>query len=76
MAEKWLFNHIHGEDESYDIKVEWNNEILKATLKQGMTTPIFYDYSLLNKNNEDFAPRKINLCKKHFLKRVLDKIRF
>ena len=73
MGEKWHFNHIHGENGLFDISCEWNNEILKASLKKGMETPIFYEYSLLENFDMDFAPAKIKVEKK-YLKKMTRKV--
>jgi len=36
------------QDDNYKIRFPWNGEILKATLREGMETPIFYPFSIIN----------------------------
>ncbi len=54
MEKKWFFNHLTDEKFNSDIEFMWNNEEYRATLKNGMDTPLFYDYALLD-NNVKFA---------------------
>lgn len=55
MGEKWFFNHLTEEKFEPDIQFSWNNEEYKVKLRDGMETPEFYDFSLLD-NNPKFAP--------------------
>ncbi|MFT3783341.1 MAG: FkbM family methyltransferase [Nibricoccus sp.] len=36
------------QDDNYKIRFPWNGEILKATLREGMETPVFYPFSIIN----------------------------
>jgi hypothetical protein len=56
MEKKWFFNHLTGEDFDSDITFIWNDQEHRAKLKNGMDTPLFYDYALLD-NNLKFASR-------------------
>lgn len=55
MAKKWFFNHLTKENFEPDIEFFWNKEEYKVRLKDGMETPEFYDFSLLD-NNLRFSP--------------------
>jgi len=63
MEKKWFFNHLNNSDCDYKINFIWNNEPYKALLKDGMNTPTFYDYSLLD-SNYSFAPKTKGLRNK------------
>lgn len=78
MNKKWFFNHFTNEKFDYDIKYMWNNEECKAKLKDGMETPKFYDYKLLE-NNHIFAPKAKNIKNKlddfnKYLRNIINKI--
>jgi hypothetical protein len=60
MRKKWFFNHLDNKEFDYNIKFLWNNQEHLARLKDGMITPIFYDYILLD-NNVEFAPNSKNI---------------
>jgi hypothetical protein len=60
MGEKWFFNHLTEEKFEPDIQFSWNNEEYRVKLRDGMDTPEFYDFSLLD-NNSNFAPSYKNI---------------
>ena len=69
--EKWHFNHSDKEIgyESfikYKINFLWNNQELSGEIKDGMCTPIFYPFELLE-TNKVFVINTTNISKKSFL---------
>jgi len=80
IEKKWFLNHFTSEDFKPDIDFYWNNQEYKAKLKDGMETPMFHDYSLLD-NNLDFAPTFKNSSNrindfKQVVKNFIKKIRY
>jgi len=60
MTKKWFFNHLTKEKFEPDIEFIWNKEEYKVRLKEGMETPKFYDFLLLD-NNLIFSPSLKNI---------------
>lgn len=78
MAKKWLFNHLHGEDHEFDINFIWKDVSFRASLKAGMATPVFYDYSLLPVADLDPGAWHRSLFFSyldHYFKKIISKIK-
>jgi predicted glycosyltransferase involved in capsule biosynthesis len=73
-----------NEDNDYDVDFMWNNVKIKVKLKNGMETPMFYDYKLLD-TDLIFAPKLKKISNnlkdnkkifKRYLKDILNTIKF
>jgi hypothetical protein len=76
MEKKWFFNHFIEEKFDVDIEFVWNNEKYLAKLKEGMETPVFYSYSLLEAQKFTFAPKRISAEKTILFKKIINRLKY